>query len=200
LPNIFFLCPTKIQWKNRFNSDNGSICLVTIDGTDCPIYEPAPFDRCWYSHKFKGPAVRYELGVCIQTGWIVWKNGPYPAGTWSDLKIARDKVLSKLLLNEKILADGGYRDHGAFCETPTGLNNPDQVMKQKARARHETCNRRMKQFTVLSKTFRNKRDLHIYCFHAVANIVQLDIALGNQLFDVIYFDNYEEEVQEEAEC
>jgi hypothetical protein len=151
----------------------------------------------WYSHKFHGPALRYELGLCIQTGWIVWKNGPYPAGTWSDLKIAREKVLKKVMLYEKVLADGGYRDSSGFCETPTGLNNPDQVMKQKARARHETANRRLKQFTVLGTQYRHERERHIYCFHAIANIVQLDIMIGNKLFDLEYCDDYSNGTEEE---
>ena len=29
-------------------------CLMTVDGTDCPIYKPKPFLSKFYSHKFKG--------------------------------------------------------------------------------------------------------------------------------------------------
>lgn len=186
--------------------DNGSTCLITVDGTDCRIYEPAPFDRKWYSHKFKGPGLRYEVGVCIQTGWIIWKNGPYPCGRWPDLKIARDKVLKRLRLQEKVLADGGYADGFTFCETPTGRNNPDQQMKQLARARHETINRRLKQFAVLSQVYRNDRKSHFRVFHAICNIVQLDIMTGAPLFQIEYFDGggtrrrlFTEEVLEEEE-
>lgn len=176
------------MWTNRFHEDNGSTCYITVDGTDCPIFEPTPFDRMWYSHKFHGPALRYEVGVCIQTGWMVWKNGPYPAGAWSDLKIARDNLLKQLLSTEKVLADGGYRDGGVFCETPSGLNNSDQKMKAIARSRHETLNRRLKQYAVLVQAFRHDLQRHVYCFHAIANIVQLDIMNGNELFSVEYCD------------
>jgi hypothetical protein len=183
---VFFT--QQVLFRNRLMQDNGSTCLMTLDGTDCRIYEPAPFHRKWYSHKFKGPAVRYEVGVCIQTGYIVWKNGPYPAGSYPDLKIARHKVLKKLQVSEKVLADGGYQDGRTYCETPTGHQNSDQRMKQVARARHETINRRLKQFTVLSQVYRNDRGTHMYCFHAVCNIVQLDILIGNAPFEVQYYD------------
>jgi hypothetical protein len=32
------------------------------------------------SEKFNGPAFKYEVGVCIATGDIVWINGPFKAG------------------------------------------------------------------------------------------------------------------------
>lgn len=92
-----------------------------------------------------------------------------------------------------VLADGGYRDGRVYCETPTGLNNDDQKMKSIARSRHETMNRRLKQFGVLVQTFRHDLQKHVYCFHAIANIVQLDIMNGNDLFSVQYCDWGDEE-------
>jgi hypothetical protein len=73
---------------------------MTLDGTDFRIHEPQPFDRKWYSHKFKGPGVRYEVGVCIQTGHMCWVNGPYPCGEWTDLKIARSCIVEMLPLDK----------------------------------------------------------------------------------------------------
>lgn len=72
--------------------DNGSTCLVSVDGTDFQICEPSKFDEKWFSHNFNGPSVRYEIAVCIQTGWIVWINGPFPCGT-PDLCIARSGLV-----------------------------------------------------------------------------------------------------------
>ena len=63
-------------------------CKVTVDGTDFRIQEPIPFNPKWYSYKFKGPGLRYEVAICIKTGWIVWVNGPFPAGEWPNRKIA----------------------------------------------------------------------------------------------------------------
>jgi hypothetical protein len=169
--------------------DNGSTCKITLDGTDCPINEPTPFHRMWYSHKFKGPGVRYEIGLCIQTGWIVWKNGPYPCGRYPDLTIARDKIQYCMVPGEKYVADGGYRDAGTFGDTPNGLNNPDQKMKRLARARHETVNRRFKQFEVLTTTFRHPLEKHWQCFHAIVNMTQIDMQYVAPLFEIYYDDS-----------
>ena len=169
--------------------DNGSICKITLDGTDCRIYEPYPFDRKWYSHKFKGPGVRYEIGLCIQTGWIVWVNGPYPCGEYPDLKIARECVFDLLENNEKVLADGGYNDGGIHAETPNGLNNADQKMKKLARARHETVNARVKKFRSCSNVYRNKLDSHYNTFMSVCIITQIAIQTDEPLFQIPYKDN-----------
>lgn len=77
----------QIQWKNRLVNDNGSRCKVTVDGDDFRIFEPRPFNRRWFTKKFKGPGLRFEVSVSVQTGWIVWVNGPFPCGSWPDLKI-----------------------------------------------------------------------------------------------------------------
>ena len=82
--NILFY---KIKFENRKMYANGSECLITINGVDFLINEPTPFSPVWYSHKFDGPALRYELGVCIQTGWICWLAGPFPAGDFPDQEI-----------------------------------------------------------------------------------------------------------------
>jgi hypothetical protein len=50
-----------------FNNPPKMNCYISVDGTDCPINEPWPFRPIWYSQKFNGPAVKYEVGVCIQT-------------------------------------------------------------------------------------------------------------------------------------
>jgi len=170
-------------------NDNGSICKVTVDGTDYRIPEPTPFDPIWRSHKFNGPGLRYEIGICIQTGWIVWINGPYPAGV-PDRSIARDWLNSMLLDGELYHADGAYCDGHQYCMPPNRqLRNLDQYMKSTARARHEAINGWFKRFGILTQTFRHDKYLHYEVFGAVANIVQLCIMLGGSPFDVEYYDN-----------
>ena len=74
----------KIDFENRRKQDKGNDCMMSVDGTDCPIEKKG---RRWYSHKFKKPGVRYEVGVAIKSGDIVWINGPYPCGAYADIKI-----------------------------------------------------------------------------------------------------------------
>jgi hypothetical protein len=155
--------------------DNGSQCKVTVDGTDFRIMEPSPFDPKWLSEKFNGPGLKYEVAVCIKTGWIVHTNGPYPCGEWHDLTVARDDLCYKLAdsdEDEMALADGGYQDGYCFFETPTGHNNEDQRMKAIARARHETINRRFKMWGVMGQRFRGRPQHHSKFFDCVANLTQ----------------------------
>lgn len=168
---------------------NGSTCLMTVDGTDFRIQEPMPFWSGWYSHKFKGPGLRYEIGVCIQTGWLVWVHGPYACGRNNDIKIFRMYLQGLLDPRERVVADGGYKDKGeGTTDTPSGLNNYDQYMKSMARARHETLNRRFKQFTILGGRYRGDLKEHKNYMLAIANIVQIDIELGKEPFKVTYND------------
>jgi DDE superfamily endonuclease len=168
--------------------DNGSIAKITVDGTDCPIQEPSVFSGRWYSHKFKGPGLRYEVGVCIQTGWIVWKNGPYPCGSFPDIRIARDWLYKELRTDERYIADAGYRDGGQHSITPSGYNNEFEYMAAKVRARHENINARIKIFNILSTPFRNELNKHGWCFHAIINMLQLEMETTRPMRQIYYDD------------
>jgi hypothetical protein len=168
----------------------GSLCLTTIDGTDFKINKPTPFSRKWYCHKIKHAGLRYEVGICIQTGWIVWINGPYAPGHWPDLAISRDGLTDALDTDELFLADGTYSDGHGWCDTPTGLNNRDQWMKAVARARHERVNGLLKDFGVLKNCFRHHRAKHGSVFMACANVTQAKLQLEEPTFQVQYDDNY----------
>ena len=133
-----------MDWEKRYEKDNGSQCLVSVDGTDFAIQEPSPFSPKWFSHKFKGAGVRYEVAICIQTGEPVWINGPFPCGSWNDLRIARSALVDALDPGEYYLADGGYRDGNQWSVTPSGHHRFDDRQKSVVRARHETYNKRLK--------------------------------------------------------
>ena len=160
--------------------DNGSICKLTIDGTDYRINEPRPFSPQWFSEKFNGPGVRYEIGICIQTGWICWVNGAFPCGSWPDLRISRDNLIYRLRPGEKVQADRGYG--GRLHVQPTGPrfirrrnarrdeSSRIERMKSVARARHEWVNRRFKEYNCLRSTWRHAVEKHGPAAFAVMNI------------------------------
>ena len=86
-----------IVFDNRFDQWNGSSqALISIDGIDCMVNEPWPFDTKYYSQKCNGPARKYEIGVCICTGSIVWIHGPHKAGK-ADATIFKEHLASVLL-------------------------------------------------------------------------------------------------------
>ena len=161
---------------------------VNVDGTDFRICNKKPFCKEWYSHKFNGPALRYEVASCIQTGDIVWINGPFKAGKYSDITIFRDKLKFKLKeANEKAEADDGYRGEKETIRLPKDfVSKSDYRAKKKSRTRHETINGRFKQFSCLSMTYRHSVDKHGIIFRAVACIVQISFECGEKPFQVNY--------------
>lgn len=156
-----------------------SDCWVSVDGTDFRVLEPAPFDAKWFSHKFRGPGLRYEIGLSITDGNIVWAHGPFPCGAWADLRIFRADLKLRLKDGEHVLTDGGYRDKR--CKRVLGGNFN---LSARVKARHETLNRHLKQFRVLGNAFRHSLKKHSQCFFAVANLVEVMIESGESLFQL----------------
>jgi len=86
-------------------------------------------------------------------------------------------------------ADGGYSDGGWNADMPNGLNNAVTYIKAVAWACHESINKRIKQFHVLSAMFHHDVEKHGFCFHSAANITQLIIMHEESPFQVEYKDN-----------
>ena len=127
--------------ETRFEKDKGNDCLITVDGTDFRIFEQGP---TFYSHKFKGSGLRYEVGVCILYCKIVWINGPFECGIWSDIKIFRSALMLKLKDGERVEADDGCLGEApqhikcpkSFCNTAETTQ-----MQSRIRSRQESVNK-----------------------------------------------------------
>jgi hypothetical protein len=78
-------CSSKILWENRYTNDRGNDCMVSIDCVDCEFPQvriPDPnkegkttINKALYSPKWNGPALRYELAMCLLSDDIVWIAG-----------------------------------------------------------------------------------------------------------------------------
>ena len=80
-------------------------CLeVAGDGTDFEIEEPHPFNRKWMTHKRKRAALKYEVGVSIYSGDIVWLHGPH-RGAKHDITIFKEGLQNALEEGEMVEAD-----------------------------------------------------------------------------------------------
>ncbi len=90
-----------------------------------------------------------------------------------------------LVPRERVEADGGYRGDERVSDPQDSANLQQTFMKNAARARHETVNRRFKQFECM-KSFRHNKDLHVHFFDAVATITQIGIENGEPPYGVIY--------------
>lgn len=181
----------KILWENRYREDIGNICLVSVDGTDFRIQEPTPFCKSWHSRKFNGAGLRYEVAISICSGDVVWIHGPFPCGSWPDICIFRNALKNELGDGEKVEADLGYRGEPGCVSVPdcsAFLNPVGRRQKALARSRHETLNKRLKQWHCLHDTFRHDLVKHGSVFRAVAVITQVAIENGEPLFSVDYND------------
>ena len=78
-----------------------SFVALSVDETDVRTEEPTPFNPKFYSHKFKSAALRYEFGIFVTSGHIVWVHGPYPAGEFSDQSIFNRRLQRMLVKGEK---------------------------------------------------------------------------------------------------
>jgi hypothetical protein len=162
--------------------------MLSVDGTDCPF--EATGSR-WISHKFKKAGVRYEVAVGIKTGDVCWINGPFPAGQYPDINIFRMGLKHYLDEHERVEADKGYRGDASIKTYGPLYTDVNYVaMKADVAARHETVNKRLKQYGCLTTRFRHDVAKHAACFRAVAVLTQLAIEYGEPLYQVAYSDNY----------
>jgi hypothetical protein len=159
---------------------------VSIDGTDFRIYQWKPFWTGWYSHKFKGPGLGYEVGLNIMTGQIVWIHGPFPCGEWPDLNIFGVGLKALLTKGEKVIADLGYAAEPNHIIPPTGDMSS---IAARVRGRHEHVNKRFKQFQILHRCFHHKVDKHQPVFCAVAVITEVCLENGEPLYQIDFFDD-----------
>ena len=148
------------------------------------------WSKKWFSHKFKGPGLRYEIGISIKKGDIVWIAGPYICGKWNDLEIFKNGLIHQLDENERVEADDGYRAlDPEFVKSRTGFSSKKERkdMTNKVRARQETVNKRLKQFQCLVQPFRHHDfEKHSNLVRAAAVVTQLAIQNGEPLFQVEY--------------
>lgn len=162
---------------------------MVVDGIDLKIREPLKngFDSKWWSHKWNGPALRYEVATCINTGRIVWIHGPFPAGRWADIRIYRLRLKMYLLPGERVWADLGYRgDTTVIHRRCLGDEDCDMLSDLKfARARHENINGRMTKSGALCKLWRHDLNKHYLAFYAAAVIYQIETDLWGPNFDCV---------------
>ena len=128
--------------------------------------------------------MRYEIGICISTGWIVHYHGPFPAGEWPDAKIFKRLLRWKLSLGEKVVADNGYKGLQTFICRPGEGDRQLRLAMSCLRARHESINSRLKKWKILGSMFRHNMEKHHIAFRSVIVIEQLKIQDGPGPFQV----------------
>jgi DDE superfamily endonuclease len=164
-----------------------AVLIATVDGTHCRIYEqrkdPSPK---WFSQKFNGPGLTYEIIIDVRRQQVLHINGPHEAGQ-NDIGVFRkpEGVSDRIPAGKKLIGDKGYRGEPDKISTPSPHDALDAAeYKKRARARHETFNKRIKSFGMLKQTFRSDIAYHRMAFEAVCVLVQYDIETDHPLFAV----------------
>ena len=177
-------CP-QISLDLRLSGHPNERKTLTVDCTDCPILEPSPFSDRWFSYKFHGAALRYEVSISTASGEICSIVGPLPPGAFNDAAIFNLFLQGFLEARGEIaICDRGYRfiPINVAC-WPIGNEPVDEHWNNSdLRAKQETANKRLKQFNVLKRVYRHDINTHGTCFRAVAAVTQLALQNGEPLF------------------
>ena len=193
-----------IVWDNRKINDRGDDCLVSVDGIDCQFQqilidhptEPGKkiHNKALYSHKFKGPGLRYEVALSLLSDDIVWINGPFMPGDWPDVSIFRHDLMHQLEAGERIEADDGYKDEAPRkvvcpCSIATTVEQLD--LMKRVEGRHEVMNKHIKNWKCMKGNFEmkgtpaNKVEKHRILFYSCVIVKQVSMQLGvGQLYEL----------------
>ena len=178
---------SKIKW-GPFGDEH---FIVSVDGTHCPILEVRtnPSSK-WYSHKFNGPGLCYELAIAIHTNNVVWLNGPFPAST-HDITIFRSELnpplglMAKIPYGKRAIGDSGYKGEPDKISIAREDDEPEvKKYKGRVKSRQENFNGRLKNFRILSIPFRHGHNNHRNAFVACCIGMQFEIENGKGLFEV----------------
>ena len=183
----------KIRWPPewRANPPPGvvvPILLLTVDGVHFRINEPFHprynKNSKFYSHKFKTSALNYEIGIDLYRSRVVHIRGPYRAAI-HDITVFREELMDKIPDGHFCIGDKGYLGEPAKVMGPNSYDTPAaRKFKGRARARHESFNKRIKFFACMELCFRHGIEEHQICLEAVVVICQYEMEMGTPLFDV----------------
>ena len=182
----------KIVWPKNIREGEGIVFVCTVDGAHFRVLEPGhptkPKNKKWFSHKFEMAGCTYEIAISVFENKVLWINGPFKAGKGDLAMFGEENGLHSMIpAGKKVIADNVY-----ICQqfknlvSTSSSADPKELrrLKARAKARHETFNKRMKVFGCLSQTFRHSVKKHKCVFEAVCVICQYQMENGSPLFDV----------------
>ncbi len=198
---------SRIQKLNSYKiSFDGLHPGCTFLPVDCMHVRTHEF-RCspsskWYSHKFNGPGVSFEVVTDPVEGKIRWINGPEPASI-HDLTFLRggkkgqtkkwkkSSLYFHLPKFARLIGDSAYEGQLDKVSTTKDAHKPaTKKLFARMKSMQETCFKRFKDFKVLNGSFRHGKNTEDKLakikssFEAVAVLLQYDFENGARLFEV----------------
>ena len=193
-----------INWDHRKTNDRGDDCLASIDCIDCEFQQilidhptkPGKKirNKALYSFKFNGPALRYEVALSLLSNDIVWINGPFCPGDWTDLEIFRFNLMHQLEPGERIEADNGYIGEApryVVCPACCTTKSEELAVMRRVEGRHEAMNRHIKNWKCMKGIFDvkgtpvEKMEKHGALFWACVIVKQVSMQMGvGEMYDI----------------
>jgi len=192
------LKPTKIT----FDRLSPGCLFLPVDTVHirCQEFRCDPGSK-WWSHKFNGPGVSFEVVADPVEGKIRWINGPEPAST-HDLTFLRggkkgdirhwkrSSLYFHVPKHVKLVGDSAYEGQSDKVTTTMDAHKPTtKVLFGRMKSMMESCFKRFKDFKILRESFRHgngtadKLQKIKIAFEAVAVLVQFDCENGHPLFE-----------------
>ena len=144
--------------------------------------------RNWFaSHKYSfKSALRYEIGVSIIGGELIWFQGSHPTGCFNDIAIFNKVLCHFLEPGERVEADNGYVGAADKIKCPDNPCNPmeNEGVQSRARYCHETINGHFKTWGILQHRYHHDIRRHGKVFRVIAIMTQLAISNCSPLFSV----------------
>lgn len=113
------------------------------------------------------PTGKNEPAVVIKSQNVVWVNGPFPAGSYTDLMTFWSSLKSMLGQSERFIANRKYNEEEDLMLWKT---HPNKVLHDVLCARHEPFNGRTKNSKILISSYRHEWDKPCSVFQAIFNI------------------------------
>ena len=116
--------------------------------------------------------------------WDFWAK---PGGENDKTLLEESGGLEKIPIGKLAIVDRGYinQRNKDKLSWPNLYDSPEvNNFKSRVRLRHETFNRRLKDFNMLSERFQHNLDKHKAAFEAIVVIVQYQMDNGSPIFDV----------------
>ena len=191
---------TQINLDDTLNDD--AIFVLTVDGTHFRTRECRKEPNAnWFSYKFHGPGLSYEFGIAIHKNQLCWINGPFRASSHDavifDSKEGDfDDPITKFRSPDGLasrIPEGkmGFGDNGGYSKFKSKVSTRDKMdekdvyeYKNRALARHEIFNGRVKTWRMMSDTWIHALDKHIIVLEAICVIEQYRMENGHPLLDV----------------
>ena len=176
---ISALLPQKIVWPAHWNET----FVASVDGTCTLMNEPrmptVRKDPKNYCKKFNMAGRNHEIALDLWSSRCIHAKMS-DRGSVHDLTAFRQSLRGKMPLGKRLIADRGYisflnNEHHMVAFPIPGDPPNVKKFKSNARARHENFNKRLKDYMVLNKKFKEGIEKQQHCFNAVVVLVQYAI-------------------------